>query len=48
MLRVIHDHTYSFQYALWFYTNVLAWMIDSLVRVSRRDEEDDFVGGEFS
>lgn len=43
MLRVNNDHTFHFHYALWFYTNVLAYMIDSLVRVSRRDEEGDFV-----
>ncbi len=38
-----NDHTIYFHYALWFDTNVLASMIDSLVRVSRRDEEVDFV-----
>ena len=43
MLRVTNDHTFHFHYALWFVTNVLAYMIDSLVRVSRRDEEAHFV-----
>lgn len=47
MLRVQNDHTFHFHYALWFATNVLAYMIDSLVRVSRRDEEGDFVVVEF-
>lgn len=47
MLRVNNDHTFHFHYALWFDTNVLAYMIDSLVRVSRRDEEGDFVVVEF-
>lgn len=47
MLRVTNDHTFHFHYALWFVTNVLAYMIDSLVRVSRRDEEAHFVVIEF-
>ena len=36
-------HTSYFHYAFWFNTKLLAYMIDSLVRVSRRDEEEDFV-----
>lgn len=36
-------HTSYFHYAFRFITQLLAYMIDSLVRVSRRDEEEDFV-----
>lgn len=36
-------HTIYFHYAYWFNTILLAYKIDSLVRVSRRDEEDYFV-----
>ena len=35
-------HTSHFHCAFWFNTKLLAHMIDSLVRVSRRDEEEDF------